>query len=53
MEQLQKETATGAASNNVVFGSTYNGGSTNVQNNQIGAGDGLSSMDVQFIEAMP
>lgn len=53
MEQLQKETAAGAASNNVVFGSTYNAGSTTVQNNQIGAGDGLSSMDVQYIEAIP
>lgn len=53
MEQLQKETATGAASNNVVYGSTYNGGSTNIQNNQISAGDGLSSIDVQYIEALP
>lgn len=57
MKQLEEEVANmkaaEAASNNVVFGSTYNGGSTNIQNNQIGAGDGLSSMDVQFIEAMP
>lgn len=57
MKQLEEEVANmkaaEAASNNVVFGSTYNGGSTTVQNNQIGAGDGLSSMDVQFIEALP
>lgn len=53
MEQLQKETAAGAASNNVVFGSTYNGGSTNIQNNQISTGDGLSSIDGLGIEALP
>jgi hypothetical protein len=57
MKQLEEEVANmkaaGAASNNVVFGSTYNAGSTTVQNNQIGAGDGLSSMDVQYIEALP
>jgi hypothetical protein len=57
MKQLEEEVANmkaaGAASNNVVYGSTYNAGSTTVQNNQIGAGDGLSSMDVQYIEALP
>lgn len=57
MKQLEEEVANmkaaAAASSNVVVGPTVHQGSTTIQNNQISSGDGLSSIDGQYIEALP